>query len=140
MNGLRSAVHRPVTLRHWLLVWLLACLPFSAMALSFDEHTRQLPLGPSLAVFEDLRGTASIADVSSPVLAASFHAHHKPVLNVGYTDSAYWLRLDLDYQPQTARGQQTWLLELAYPPLDHVDLYQEDGRGGFTLVSRSGDA
>ena len=75
MNGLRSAVRRPVTLRHWLLVWLLACLPFSAMALSFDEHTRQLPLGPSLAVFEDLRGTASIADVSSPVLAASFHAH-----------------------------------------------------------------
>ena len=140
MNGLRSAVHRPVTLRHWLLVWLLACLPFSAMALSFDEHTRQLALGPSLAVFEDLRGTASIADVSSPALAASFHAHHKPVLNVGYTDSAYWLRLDLDYQPQTARGQQTWLLELAYPPLDHVDLYQEDGRGGFTLVSRSGDA
>ena len=58
MNRLRSTVRRPVTLRHWLLVWLLACLPFSAMALSFDEHTRQLPLGPSLAVFEDLRGTA----------------------------------------------------------------------------------
>ena len=123
-----------------MLLWLLVWMPLSATALSFDEHTRKLPLGPSLAVFEDLRGTASIADVSSPVLAASFRKHDKPVLNVGYTDSAYWLRLDLDYRPQTARGQQTWLLELAYPPLDHVDLYQEDGRGGFNLVSRSGDA
>lgn len=140
MNRSGSGGRRPLTLRHWLLVLLLAWMPFSAMALSFDEHARKLSLGPSLAVFEDLRGTASIADVSSPVLAASFHAHHKAVLNVGYTDSAYWLRLDLDYQPQSARGQQTWLLELAYPPLDHVDLYQEDGRGGFTLVSRSGDA
>ena len=140
MNRLGSGGRRPLTLRHWWLVLLLAWMPLSAMALSFDEHARKLSLGPSLAVFEDLRGTASIADVSSPVLAASFHAHHKAVLNVGYTDSAYWLRLDLDYQPQSARGQQTWLLELAYPPLDHVDLYQEDGRGGFTLVSRSGDA
>ena len=111
-----------------------------AAALTFDEHTRQLPLGPALQVFEDLRGSARISDVSSPALAASFQPLSQPVLNVGYTDSAYWLCLDLDYRPQQASGQQTWLLELAYPPLDHVDLYQEDGQGGFTLVSRSGDA
>lgn len=123
-----------------LLGLFLLCWSGWAAALTFDEHTRQLPLGSALEVFEDLRGTARISDVSSPALAASFRAHDKSVLNVGYTDSAYWLRLDLDYQPQTARGQQTWLLELAYPPLDHVDLYQEDGQGGFTLVSRSGDA
>ena len=76
-----------------------------AAALTFDEHTRQLPLGPALQVFEDLRGSARISDVSSPALAASFQPLSQPVLNVGYTDSAYWLCLDLDYRPQQASGQ-----------------------------------
>ena len=135
-----AGVFSPVAACAWLLAWLLGSLPLAALALSFDEQTLRLPLGSSLAVFEDLRGTATIADVSSPALAGSFQAHPKAVLNVGYTRSAYWLRLDLDYRPQRATGQQNWLLELAYPPLDHVDLYLPDGRGGFALASRSGDA
>ena len=35
---------------------------------------------------------------------------------------------------------RTWLLELAYPPLDHVDLYLADGAGNYQLKQRTGDA
>jgi two-component system, sensor histidine kinase LadS len=128
--------------RRWLnagLLLLLAALPTWAAAVTFDEYTRQLPLGAELQFFEDVRGTASIADVSSAALNDSFRQASSAVLNAGYTRSAYWLRLDLDYQPQHASGQKSWLLDLAYPPLDHVDLYLPDGPDGYQLASLSGD-
>ena len=123
-----------------LLLLVLSSIPLLAAAVSFDEHRRQLPLGPELEFFEDVRGSASIADVSSAALDASFRRQSAAVLNAGYTRSAYWLRVDLTYQPREARGQKVWLLDLAYPPLDHVDLYLPDAQGGFQLASRSGDA
>ena len=139
MSLLTNCPRRPMRLWNYLLLWLLVCLPLSAMALSFDEDMRQLPLGSSLAVFEDVRGTATITDGSSSAMAASFRPNKHPVLNIGYSSSAYWLRLDLDYHPHNANVQRTWLLELAYPPLDHIDLYQQEG-SSYTLVSRNGDA
>lgn len=33
-----------------------------------------------------------------------------------------------------------WLLELAYPPLDHLELYLPDAEGGYRLAGRTGDA
>jgi signal transduction histidine kinase/ActR/RegA family two-component response regulator len=124
----------------WALLLVLAGAPVLAVAVSFDEHSRQLPLGTELQYFEDFRGSASIADVSSAALDSSFRRQTAAILNAGYTRSAYWLRVDLTYQPREARGQKIWLLDLAYPPLDHVDLYVPDDHGGFQLASSSGDA
>lgn len=126
-------------MRHFVLL-LLSLLPLLAGAVDFDEHTRHLLLGQEMAVFEDVRGGVSIDDVSSPALAAAFHRHDKPVLNAGYSRSVYWLQLDLNYRPQALRGQRTWLLEVAYPPLDDLELYLPDGRGGFELARRTGDS
>jgi two-component system, sensor histidine kinase LadS len=119
---------------------LLSLLPLVAGAVAFDENTRSLPLGEEMAVFEDVRGAVNIADASSAALAEAFHRHNKPVLNAGYSRSAFWLRLDLDYRPIARSGQQPWLLELAYPPLDQIDLYLADDQGGFQLVQRTGDS
>jgi signal transduction histidine kinase/ActR/RegA family two-component response regulator len=122
-----------------LLLLLLGGVPLLAAAVTFDEHTRRLPLGRELQFFEDIRGSASIVDVSSAALDGSFRSQRAAVLNAGYTNSAYWLRVDLNYQPQQAHGQKSWLLDLAYPPLDRLDLYLPDGQGGYQLASRSGD-
>ena len=119
---------------------LLSLLPLLAGAIEFDEHTRSLPLGQEMAVFEDVRGALSIEDASSAALAEAFRPHAKPVLNAGYSRSVFWLRLDLNYRPQTHSGQQPWLLEIAYPPLDQIELYLPDGQGGFTLAQRTGDS
>ncbi len=124
----------------YLLTLLVALFPVLAGAVVLDEHARELPLGREFFVFEDVRGGATIEEVSASALAASFRAHDRAVLNAGYSRSAFWLRLDLEYRPQRARGQRLWLLELAYPPLDHVDLYVEDGQGQFRLAQRTGDA
>ncbi|VVQ06943.1 Sensor histidine kinase RcsC [Pseudomonas fluorescens] len=122
------------------LLMLLFCLPFMASAVEFDEFTQSLPLGRSLQVFEDPSGQASIADVRAQAAAGNFKAHDKDALNAGYSRSAFWLKIDLHYRPSNPAAQRTWLLELAYPPLDHLDLYMPDANGDYRLVRQTGDA
>lgn len=121
----------------FLILWLFSSL---AAAVEFDEHTRYITLGPLMQVFEDVRGDATIEEVSSAALDASFRANGKPVLNAGYSRSVFWLRVDLLYRPLGPGASPPWLLELAYPPLDHLDLYLPDGAGGYRLAQRTGDA
>ncbi|QKE64556.1 response regulator [Aquipseudomonas campi] len=121
--------------------WLLCLLPALAGAVEFDETTTRLPLGASMHVFEDMRGDTRIVDVTSPALQGSFRPHRQAVLNAGYSRSVFWLRLDLQYSPRSAAGAaHPWYLELAYPPLDHLELYLPDAAGGYHLAQRTGDA
>lgn len=122
------------------LLMLLFCLPLLASAVEFDESTQSLPLGRSLQVFEDPSGQASIADVRAQAAAGNFRPHDKATLNAGYSRSAFWLKIDLQYRPNNPAAQRTWLLELAYPPLDHLDLYLADANGDYRLVRQTGDA
>ena len=125
---------------HYLLLVFLSLLSTLVGAIEFDERTRSLALGQAIDVFEDVRGTATIEDIASPALQASFRRHDKPVLNAGYSRSVFWLRLDLEFRPRSPSGPRPWLLELAYPPLDHLELYLGDAAGGFRLAQRTGDA
>ncbi|UVM71826.1 hybrid sensor histidine kinase/response regulator [Pseudomonas alvandae] len=122
------------------LLMLLLCLSPLASALEFDEFTQSLPLGNALQVFEDASGTDSIDDVLAQAAAGRFKPHDKATLNAGYSRSAFWLKIDLHYRPGNPGAQRTWLLELAYPPLDHLDLYLADGTGAYRLVRQTGDA
>ncbi|KRV65630.1 hybrid sensor histidine kinase/response regulator [Pseudomonas citronellolis] len=125
-------------MQRWLILFLLLFSPLAG-AVSFDEHTSRLPLGHSIDVFEDVRGTADIADITSAALADSFRRHDRDVLNAGYSRSVFWIRLDLDYRPQESQDPAPWLLELAYPPLDRLDLYLPGADGKYQLAQRTGD-
>jgi signal transduction histidine kinase/ActR/RegA family two-component response regulator len=122
------------------LLMLMLCLPYLANAVEFDEFTQSLPLGRSLQVFEDVSGQASVADVRAQAAAGNFKPHDQATLNAGYSRSVFWLKIDLQYRPTHPTAQRTWLLELAYPPLDHLDLYLPDAAGNYQLVRQTGDA
>jgi hypothetical protein len=122
------------------LLMLLLCLPLLANAVEFDEFTQSLPLGRTLQVYEDAGGQATIADIRAQAAAGNFKAHNKDTLNAGYSRSVFWLKIDLHYRPANPAAQRTWLLELAYPPLDHLDLYLPDAAGNYQLLRRTGDA
>ena len=122
------------------LIVLLCWLPLLAGAVDFDDATRQLPLGRLMQVYEDPDGTASIAQVSAPAFAGRFKPHQADVLNAGYSNSVFWVRLDLRYSAAPDAAPRNWLLELAYPPLDHLELYLADHAGHFYLAQRTGDA
>jgi len=118
---------------------ILALLPALAAAVELDEHTRHLPLGQHMQVFEDPLGDAQIDEVASPAFESRFQPHRTAVFNAGYSRSAYWVRVDLHYRPQTVQGARRWLLEVAYPPLDSLQLYLPDGKGGYRLARDTGD-
>ncbi|WP_347902183.1 7TM diverse intracellular signaling domain-containing protein [Pseudomonas purpurea] len=122
------------------LLLLLLSLPIWAGAAEFDEFTQSLPLGRVMQVYEDAAGTADIAEVRAQAAAGNFKAHDKATLNAGYSHSVFWLKVDLHYRPGNPAAQRTWLLELAYPPLDHLDLYLPDAAGNYRLAQRTGDA
>ncbi|MCU1751014.1 hybrid sensor histidine kinase/response regulator [Pseudomonas sp. 6D_7.1_Bac1] len=121
------------------LLMLLLSLPMLAAAADFDELTQSLPLGRVMQVYEDVAGTASIDDVRAQAAAGHFKTHDKDTLNAGYSQSAFWLKVDLHYRPSNPNAQRTWLLELAYPPMGHIDLYLPDSTGGYRLASRTGN-
>jgi PAS domain S-box-containing protein len=105
-------------------------------------HTAgQLPIGNSesyalsdaFEVFEDVSARMSLEDVQRPAVQASF----RPVkagmtsTNFGLSRSAFWLRLTLH---PAADAPASWLLEVAYPPLDQLELYVSapSAVGGFS--------
>jgi signal transduction histidine kinase/ActR/RegA family two-component response regulator len=124
----------------YLLIMLVGLLPMLACAVDFDESTRTLPLGHFTQVFEDVAGTATIEQVSSAAMAGQFHQQREAVLNAGYSRSVFWLRLDLRYTPRDTSLERDWLLELAYPPMDSIELYLPDKSGEFKLAQRTGDS
>ncbi|MHC6223849.1 sensor histidine kinase [Pseudomonas sp. X10] len=124
----------------YLLIVVLGWLPLLAGAVDFDDATRSMPLGKVMQVFEDRDGTATIAEVSAPAFASRFHQHRGDVLNAGYSTSVFWLKVDLAYTAMPTAAPRQWLLELAYPPLDHLELYLPDDAGTYHLAQRTGDA
>ncbi|AIG03124.1 putative two-component system sensor kinase [Pseudomonas fluorescens] len=124
----------------YLLMFLLCGLPMLASAVEFNEATRSLPLGRVMQVLEDPSGSVTLTDARSTAMASRYIRHDKDTLNAGYSRSAFWLKVDLHYLPKDPHAQRAWLLELAYPPLDHLELYVPDGAGGYRLAGRTGDA
>lgn len=122
----------------YLLMLLLTGLPMLAGAVEFNETTTRLPLGQVMQVLEDPSGALTIGDISSPVLASRFKTHDKATLNAGYSRSVFWLKVDLHYRAQRPDAPRRWLLELAYPPLNQLELYEPDSVGNYRLVSRTG--
>lgn len=125
---------------HNVLIFLFGLLPMIANAVDFDLQTQRLPLGRLMAVMEDPGRDVTIDEVVSLDAAGRFVESKEDVLNAGYSRSAFWLRIDLNYRAESTTERRRWWLELAYPPLDHVDLYLPDGLGSYHLAQRSGDA
>jgi len=105
-----------------LILWLaVAILPTSA-----DAASEIIRLGSDhpYSLFIDTGGKRTIDEIAA-LPAESF----RPVsgeLSLGYTGAAAWLRFDLP--PADWPGNQ-WLLELAPPFLDSIQLYEPDESG-----------
>lgn len=123
--------------RHsWLRAGLLLLLVWSALSTHAQTgavnigNNDSYALSRSLTFLEDT-GTALTLD---DILQADNQAKFKPIppgslsTNFGATNSALWLRVRLATEPQTPTR---WMLEVANPPLDRLDLYVSNASGGY---------
>ncbi|WP_341919942.1 7TM diverse intracellular signaling domain-containing protein [Polaromonas sp. YR568] len=94
-------------------------------------------LSRAFMVLEDPGGQLSLDEVLQPAQQARFKtvAQSGSATNFGLTSSAFWLRITLQAQTDTPAP---WLLEVAYPAIDQLDLYTANPRGGFEH-QRGGD-
>ena len=96
--------------------------------LTLTDEQGEYPLGRYLDILEDPGGELTIEQVTSPEYAARFVRSQEDIPNYGYTDTVYWLRLQLRNETSTI---DKWLLETAFPNLNYVDLYIPSDGGGF---------
>ncbi|MBT8061521.1 MAG: sensor domain-containing diguanylate cyclase, partial [Gammaproteobacteria bacterium] len=120
----RSKPWRALTLLA--LAWLPAHLLAQESLLVTDE-SGVYSLGPVLEILEDPAGQWTIEDVRSAAFSNRFERSTSEILNLGFTSSAIWTRVDVrNLDQQNGRC----FLEIVYPLLDRIELYivTSDGR------------
>ncbi|MEJ6022913.1 7TM diverse intracellular signaling domain-containing protein [Ramlibacter sp. PS4R-6] len=85
-------------------------------------------LSKSFVELEDKEGKLGIDDITKPGVQQMFKAVPRdgPGANFGLTSSAIWLKVTLRLPP---KAREDWLLEVAYPPLDKLELYAPGAYG-----------
>jgi PAS domain S-box-containing protein len=115
--------------------WLLAATFAGAQVLTppgelVVDRADSYPLSRTFLVLEDPGGQLKLDDILQPAQQARFRPvpSSGPGANFGLTRSAIWLRVTLRTTMSTAPD---WLLEVAYPPLDQLEVYAPDSAFGF---------
>ena len=121
-------------MRRWIIcLWFLLALGSAGargtpgeLAVGTDDSYL---LAPGFMFLEDKEGKLTLDEILRPETQAAFRPVPSigPGANFGLTRSAIWLRINL----KTSLGTpEDWLLEVAYPPLDSVQLYSPDAAFG----------
>lgn len=95
-----------------------------------ELRTRYAASG-ALGVLEDPAGVFTIEQVAAPEMLARFNPAQPEgdnQVNFGYSTTVYWLRLPVRVDSDRDRD---WFVEIAFPSLDHVSVFQRDANGRF---------
>ena len=135
-----KACHRYL-IREWVrLSALLLCIfCHSAYAAQQVVDVRRIfydanvSLTPYFDVLQDASNALTIEDLQNPAVAAQFKGSNNAseALNFGYTPATIWLRLQLsNLSLENVQAH----LEIAYPRLSKIDLYQPLEDGSFSVI------
>lgn len=118
----------------WMVVWWPLLAAAQVPATASPQAPLQLgregsyALSPAFNFLVDESATMTLDQVLAPEAQSRMRPVPATATNFGLTPAAVWLRAPLRLAPGAPRD---WLLEVAYPPLDRIDLYVPDGRGGW---------
>ncbi|HSP21482.1 MAG TPA: ATP-binding protein [Planococcus sp. (in: firmicutes)] len=99
----------------------------SGETLILTDSMDKIRLDSEMSILEDSSGNLTLEEASQPFIGMQFMPNIEGTLNEGYTDSAYWIRFDV----QNTATDKIWLLEVASSTLDDVILYMPAPGGGF---------
>lgn len=108
-----------------------AAPPVAIVAAELGEY----PLGPHIDLLEDPNNELTIEDIGDPQLDPLFTRATSDSPTFGFTTSTIWSRFTL---VNNTGNPINYYLEIQYPLLDHLDFYEPDGHGNFTVV-KAGD-
>lgn len=126
--GRSDRIYRWIVWVIWSLgMWLAAGSAWSQPMVLQDTRS-QAHWGQHLTVLEDPAGRMTLDEVTR-TLPTQWRANTSPDLNLGYSRSAFWVRVDLRNVHAT---QRDWILGLRYPLLDYLDVYVVTPQGQVT--------
>jgi len=123
---------RPWRLHFFLPLLLALCLGLASTSarahpLVLEQNRGHYALAPHVEVLEDPAGKLDLAAARQAAAQGRFTpAGALGEVNFGYSASAFWLRIPLE--SRLARPSD-WLLEIAFPSLDRVELFLPPGSG-----------
>jgi signal transduction histidine kinase/CheY-like chemotaxis protein len=103
-------------------------LQAQAPVIVLTDEQSEYPLGLYLEILEDPTGQLTIEDIVSSEYSDQFKPSQKSVPNLGFTDSAYWVRFQVRNE---ARDITQWQLEIGTSDVIYLDFYHPlpDGQG-----------
>ncbi|HNR88497.1 MAG TPA: 7TM diverse intracellular signaling domain-containing protein [Spirochaetota bacterium] len=113
-----------------LLAGALATAAHAAPAVVLTEAAREYALGPSVEYLEDRDGTIAFDDIRAGTHDERFVRNTAPVMNFGFTKSAYWMRVTVKNNHPAI---QNWLLEVGYPHHDYIRFYSPSPSGKYEM-------
>ena len=131
----------PIFMSLYLISLLLGIISASALANDYKPDILVLKnepffeIGPYLETLKDPKNDFSPFEIVLPEWTTQWEAVSEPVLNLGYVDDVYWLRLNID---ASASIYKQWDLVISTPLLEYVDIYQIFSDSGPRLIYRSG--
>lgn len=132
---LKQLTHSILHLIFPLFLFVLA-LPAVAQqeVLTVSDESGEYQIGTHLSYLEDSLRKFTIYDIASGRYDHLFKRVESANANLGFSNSAYWLRLDVDNQ---STRQENFFLEINYPLLDSIEIYFDELDEW--LVKKSGD-
>jgi len=111
-------------------------IPLSAQqTIILGDDQEKYPLSSHIDILEDPDGKLSIQMVTSPEFASRFRPNKKGIPNLGYTNSAFWLRLKIKNE---ASSRSPWVLELLQSNMGYVDFYLLSSDGEIIFEKKTG--
>ena len=101
------------------------------------DTTGKYSLGKYVCYYEDQTGELTIDDIRSPHYETKFIQSSEDTLNFGFSRATYWIHGQVNYTGKNTIPK-LWLLEIAYPLLDNIELYTIDHEGRIT-ARKAGD-
>lgn len=114
---------------------ILSLFARGASAIDLSDSQTQYPLEEHVRIYEDKTARLTFADISA-LPQTAWKLHGKKSVNFGFTSSAWWFRVNLNDQgPAGVR----WLLKIAYPHLDVIEVYKPEVNSGAVETRIGGD-
>ena len=120
--------------------------PLAAKVLPLNDNTTVVDAGAYIRYLEDVESKFTINDIQTPAIERQF-IQAKQNISKGYTNSTYWIRLDVRYtkgshtqtepapsHPRDIIPSNLWFLDISYPLLDNIDIFIVNAADSITHI------
>lgn len=128
-RGWQTTVHTTMQMLAGLLLCMLAPATLAGPVLMLSDTFQRAALGEYVEYLEDADHDLSLDDVRSPAYDGRFTASKHSILQLGFTRSAYWLRLSIHNPDMSAREL---ILDLRSASLGQIRLYEPQTDGTYS--------